>query len=452
MSHTFDMLVPARGARLAAIAAAAAILLAGARTAHAQQDTTRGVRIGLTYKEGTRPGVVVLPVAGINGDSVRAILERDLDYGDRVTVVGGEAARALQPATTAGGRINYELAARLGGAAVLQVSVVSGTAHVVLHDVGAQRVMNVRDIPLSTANLAQPAWRLSVHAIADEVERWITGVRGVAATRIAYIRDRQVWVVDSDGENARAMAGGTGQLSPAWHPSGRYIAYTQFLRTGTQVLVRDLATGSARALVASPGGINLTPVFSRAEPELIAYAHGLSEGTDIVTAAWQATTPARRVTVGRGTENVGPTFSPDGRRMAFTSGRLGHPEVYITDVDGTNAELLTPYEFGDESYRSSPDWSPDGRNVAFQSRIGGRFQVMTISLRDRSVRQLTSDGANEDPSWAPDGRHVVFTSTRTGTRQLFVLDMETGRTRQLTRGSAARLAAWSPFLASAAAP
>ena len=52
------------------------------------QDTTaqRGVRIGLTYQPGTRPGVVVLPVNGANGDSVRAILQRDLDFGDRVEV------------------------------------------------------------------------------------------------------------------------------------------------------------------------------------------------------------------------------------------------------------------------------------------------------------------------------------------------------------------------------
>jgi TolB protein len=75
---------------------------------------------------------------------------------------------------------------------------------------------------------------------------------------------------------------------------------------------------------------------------------------------------------------------------------------------------------------------------------------MTIALRDRSVKQHTSEGANEDPAWAPDGRHVVFTSTRTGSRQLFVLDTETGRSRQLTRGTAARLSAWSPLLATAA--
>jgi TolB protein len=114
------------------------------------------------------------------------------------------------------------------------------------------------------------------------------------------------------------------------------------------------------------------------------------------------------------------------------------------DADGTNAELLTPFSFGDQYYRSNPDWSPDGRSIAFQSQIAGQFQIMTISLRDRSIKQHTSEGRNEDPSWAPDGRHIVFTSNRTGTRQLFVLDVESGRVRQLTRGGGARLAAWSP--------
>jgi TolB protein len=71
---------------------------------------------------------------------------------------------------------------------------------------------------------------------------------------------------------------------------------------------------------------------------------------------------------------------------------------------------------------------------------------MTITLRDRTVKQLTSEGVNEDPSWAPDGRHLVFTSSRTGVKQLFVLDAESGRARQLTHGAGARLAAWSQAL------
>jgi TolB protein len=154
----------------------------------------------------------------------------------------------------------------------------------------------------------------------------------------------------------------------------------------------------------------------------------------------------RRVSVGRGSVNVQPSFSPDGNQLAFMSDRSGHPEVYIMDADGTNADIFTAFNFGDQNYRASPDWSPDGRQVAFQSRIDDRFQIFTMSLRDRQPRQLTSEGENEDPSWAPDGRHLVFSSTRSGTRQLWILDTESGRLRQLTQVGGSQLPAWSPRL------
>jgi TolB protein len=144
--------------------------------------------------------------------------------------------------------------------------------------------------------------------------------------------------------------------------------------------------------------------------------------------------------------NVQPSFSPEGNSIAFVSDRTGHPEVYIMDADGTNADMFTAFDFGDQNYRTSPDWSPDGRQVAFQSRIDDRFQIFTMSVRDRQPRQLTSEAQNEDPSWSPDGRHLVFSSTRSGTRQLWILDTESGRLRQLTQAGDAQLPAWSPRL------
>jgi TolB protein len=116
------------------------------------------------------------------------------------------------------------------------------------------------------------------------------------------------------------------------------------------------------------------------------------------------------------------------------------------DADGTNPSLLTEFTYGEQAYRASPDWAPDGRRIAYESRIDGSFQIMTIDMRDRSTKQYTSDGQNEDPSWSPDSRHMVFSSTRTGPRQLWVLDAESGRMRQLTHAAGARLAAWSPVL------
>ena len=220
------------------------------------------------------------------------------------------------------------------------------------------------------------------------------------------------------------------------------LTYSYFTPRGTLIAVLDLTGGAPRPVNATPTGLNTTPVFSP-DGNSIAYTHGDESGTDLYLVPAAGGSPARRITVGHGTDNTQPTFSPDGHRVAFTSGRSGHPEVYITDVDGTEPELLTPFQFGDDIYRASPNWSPDGRLIAYESRIGGQFQIETIGLRDRAVKQITSDGINEDPKWALDSRHLVFTSNRTGVRQLFVLDAESGRTRQLTFGGAARLASWS---------
>jgi TolB protein len=413
-------------------------LVCGAARADGQ-DTTRGVHIGLRYVPGTKPGVLILPIPGVGGDSVHTIIQRDLDYGDRVTLIGA----ADSGIALAG--VNYALVDKLGAAAVVQAFLGPTTLHVILHDVGNRRVLQVRDFALPPA-LNGPDWRLAIHGASDELERWITGARGISQTRISFVRDGQIYITDSDGANARPVTPrGAGPLSPAWHPSGRYLTYSAFTPRGTQIVVQDLTTGATRPLVATPTGLNITPIFSP-DGNAIAYVHGEENGTDLFLAPAFTNDPARRITVGHGTDNTQPTFRPDGRSIAFTSGRSGHPEVYITDVDGTNAELLTPYEFGDDNYRASPDWSPDGRVIAYQARISGQFQVMTINVRDRGIKQLTSDGINEDPSWAPDSRHVVFTSNRSGVRQLWVLDVESSRTRQLTFGGAARLAAWSRSL------
>jgi TolB protein len=419
---------------------AMALAQATAPVARAQDTTTTGVRIGLTYTPGTKPGVLVVPVSGPNADSVQAIIARDLDFGDRVNSIKPEGGDAPS------GTLNYSLYAKLGAAALVQASVTpSGSLHIALHDVGAGKVMNVGDFVLPQPALS-PAWRLAVHGASDEIERWITGQRGIAQTRILYVRDQRLWLVDSDGAGLIALPGVGSALSPTWHPSGRYIAYMDLANDGTHISVRDLVSGASRR-IPDRGGSNITPAFSPDGSTLV-FASG-NDGVDLFSVPAFENEAPRRITNGRGSSNSNPTFSPDGRSIAFTSGRLGHPEVYITDADGTNPDLLTTTGFGDQLYRANPDWSPDGRRVAFQSQIAGVFQIMTINLRDRSVQALTSEGRNEDPSWAPDGRHLVFTSSRSGAKQLWVLDTETFRLRQLTRGGSARQAAWSPRLDSA---
>ena len=288
--------------------------------------------------------------------------------------------------------------------------------------------------------------RLNIHRISDEVERWITGRTGIAATRIAYVHNGLIRLVDSDGANDRPVTRRGLSLSPAWHPRGDRIVYSKFLEggAGTQLEEFELASGRTRTL--SPSGLNITPVYSQ-DGRSIVYASGSESGTELMMANLDNPSLVQRLTFGRGSDNGSPSFSPDGRQIAFFSSRSRFPQIYTMDADGTNLQLLTPFTPGVRSYRAAPDWSPNGLTVAYEQQMGD-FQVWMINIRDKQPRQLTSVGENEGPSWAPDGRHIALSSTRGGSKQIWILDTESGRFRQLTRNAGARLAAWSPMISS----
>lgn len=419
----------------------AVALIAGASALRAQDTTTTpGVRLGLSYESGTKPGVIVLPVVDDDADSLRTIVQRDLDYSDRFTVVDldANALRKMSPAP--GQKINFPLFAKFGAALLVRMTPTTQGLHVAAYDVARGQLLQSEHFLFDRRDRD---WRFALHGVSDQIEQWVFGKRGIAQTRIAYVVNGELKIVDTDGAETRAITTGRGALSPAWSPSGEAVVFTVLGNTGTQVQELDVRTGRTRRVSQIRAGLNITPVY-QPNGNGILYARGTGNGTDLVFATMDSTEP-KRITIGRGTDNTSPSYSPDGTQVAFISGRSGSPQVYIMDADGSNVQLLTPYKPGVRSYRASPDWSPDGRAIAYEQQ-NGNFQVWMIDLRDRVPKQLTSEGENEDPSWAPDGRHLVFTSSRGGDKQLWIMDTESGRARQLTHSKGARLAAWSPIL------
>jgi Tol biopolymer transport system component len=175
--------------------------------------------------------------------------------------------------------------------------------------------------------------------------------------RLIAFQSRGIHVIDSSGGRPRAVLRGAGFSLPAWSPNGRELA-----------VVRDEADLSTAIYVVSSDGKKLRrllrPPLPRSDP---------------------------RWTIAAASETE-PTWSPDGRRIAFQAGDAHI--VVVSLADGRRHERATGYE---------PAWSPDGSRIAFSLDDA----VWTVAA-DGSDEPRRVAGEGGDPSWAPRSDRLVF--------------------------------------------
>jgi TolB protein len=434
------------------------ILLAGTLVAGAvsAQDTTRvpvGVQLSTTYVVGTRPVVAVRPVTtstdlNVVAQQIGSIIERDLDYNDTFRMVA-------TPQALASGPVDYRQWTSLGVFFVIESELTSNgngsQLRVTAHDVPYTRTKQTQTFDLPAASA--PNFRMAVHAVSDEIVRWLTDKPGAAASRIVVARNTrgrgsELLMVDYDGENVqRVFASQDWIYSPALSPDGRKVAYGLRLPSGKiELRERDLTTHAER-VISNRAIIAYSPAYSP-DGKRLAFTMAIGDGTEIHEYDLTRGGATRRLTNTRYTDQA-PSYSPDGNRIAFDSNRLGNNHVFVADVQGGNPTALTPIGVGRVKFTSA-DWSPTGNDIVLSGESKGGYHLMIVDpRRPQNAQQITETGINEDPTWAPDGRHIAYTGVGREGPGMYVIDRGSGRTRRVLAGDFLKMAEWSGRLATA---
>ncbi len=287
--------------------------------------------------------------------------------------------------------------------------------------------------------------RYLVHKIADDIVYRLTGERGIARTKVAFVKQKadgtkEVALMDYDGYHAQQITTDNSiNLSPAWSPDGQKLCYTSYKNDNPDLYLLNLRTNTPTP-ISKVTGLNSAPAWS---PDGRFVALTLSkDGNAEIYLLDVGDKKFRRLTYSRGIDSS-PTWSPSNRQIAFTSDRTGSPQIYIMDADGLNVRRLT----FEGSYNDSPAWSPRGDKIAYVSRTESGFDIYTIDVTGQNQMRLTdSSRNNENPTWSPNGFALVFSSDRSGSRQLYSMFWDGSDQKKLTTGGINYSPAWSPRL------
>ncbi len=344
----------------------------------------------ITVSKGNKINLTISPLSGNEGPAITKILQNDLMLSGYFAL--GEKAVYTVRGSATGGSLRGQVLDESGGT-VLSKNY-NGSA------------------------------RENAHRFADDIIETLTGDKGFATSKIAFIATRsgkkEVYVADYDGSNARQMThDGVISVHPSISPDGRRIAYTGYQSGYPDVYVIDLASGARNKIVNFPGtnsGASFSPdggrlaltVSKDGNPEL--YTVSASGGS------------ARRLTHTRGVESS-PTWAPNGDEIIYSFDDGRGPQLYRISSGGGGGQ---PIPTG-RVYCTEPNWSPDGKKVAFNVRGGGGFEVAILDLNATGTRMVSS---GENPVWGADSRHIIFTEGGT----LYLLDTVTSHKNKVLDG------------------
>jgi len=289
------------------------------------------------------------------------------------------------------------------------------------------------------------------HYTSDGIYESITGIKGIASTRLLYVNEIKsskpesrysLMLADADGENEKILlASPEPIISPAWSPDGRRVAYVSFETGIAKVFIQDIASGKRESVLSKETQIS-SPSWS---PDgkylsLTLYQDGNAEIYILRLRDRVLTRMTNQFAI-----DTESSWSPKGNKILFTSGRSGSPQIYELNLRKLNPKAKRVSFEG--SYNAKASYLPKEEGIIFVHRSeDGLFHIALKYKKENFIRILTDAKMDESPSVAPNGNMVIYGIKEKDLSMLAGFSLSGARFKLPASKGEVREPAWSNFL------
>ena len=293
--------------------------------------------------------------------------------------------------------------------------------------------------------------RQLAHYTSDGIYESITGIKGIAATRLLYVNEikdsrfisiYKLMLADSDGANEKVLLSSSEPIiSPSWSPDGKRVAYVSFETGIAKVFIQEIASGKREAVLSQDTQIS-SPSWS---PDgkylsLTLYQDGNAEIYILRLRDRTLTRMTNQFAI-----DTESSWSPKGNKILFTSGRSGSPQIYELDLRKLNPKAKRISFEG--TYNAKASYLPNEEGVIFVHRSNdGLFHIALKYKRENFIRVLTEAKMDESPSVAPNGNMVIYGIKENDLSMLAGFSLSGAKFKLPASEGEVREPAWSNFL------
>jgi TolB protein len=293
--------------------------------------------------------------------------------------------------------------------------------------------------------------RQLAHYTSDGIYESISGIKGIAATRLLYVNETKnsqslssykLMLADSDGANEKSLLTSSEPIiSPSWSPNGRKVAYVSFETGMAKVFIQDIASGKRESVLSKDTQIS-SPSWS---PDgkylsLTLYQDGNAEIYILRLRDRTLTRMTNQFAI-----DTESSWSPKGNKIIFTSGRSGSPQIYELDLRKLNPKAKRLSFEG--TYNAKASYLPKEEGFIFVHRSDdGLFHIALKYKKENFIRVLTEAKMDESPSVAPNGNMVIYGIKEKNLSMLAGFSLSGARFKLPASEGEVREPAWSNFL------